>query len=211
MIPARRLAALAAGLPLALGLASTTAEATVAVPVNCSSGPVEITTDDLTYDLDGNCGLVRVLADDVTVRMPTATRLVVRGQRNTVVAKPVTTLVVRGRGHDVRPVSVRTLRVASLRSEVSVDGLAETVRLGGRGATVTADRVLTLRAPGSHNTLRTGRGYDATIAGDANTVRYRQLDDLAVTGARNVVRVRRGATSVDERGGSNRVSVARRS
>ena len=209
MFPARRLGTLAAGLLVATG-PSAPADAGLAVPVDCSGGPVEISTDDLTYDLDGTCGVVRVLADDVTVRMPTATRVVVRGHRNTVVSKSIGVLVVRGRHHEVRPVSVRHLRVASPGTAVEVEGLVETARLGRRGATVTADRVFTLRAPGNGNTLRAGSGYDASIGGNANTVRFRRLESLVVTGDDNAVRVRRGATAVRNEGRGNRISVARR-
>jgi len=206
----RRLGTLTAGLLVATGLTSAPADAGVAVPVNCSSGPVEIRTDDLTYDLDGTCGVVRVLADDVTVRMPTATRVVVRGHRNTVVAKPIGVLVVRGRDQEVRPVSVRHLRVASPGTAVEVEGLVETARLGRRDATVTADRVFTLRAPGNGNTLHAGSGYDASVGGIANTVRFRRLESLVVTGDDNAVRVRRGETTVRNEGRGNRISVAHR-
>ena len=210
MFPARRLAALGASTLLALGLTSAPAEAGLAVPVNCSQSPVELRWDDTTYDLNGTCGVVKVLADDVIVRMPTATELVVRGHRNTVVSKSLGTMVVRGRGHDLRTPSVRVLDVASPGTAVAVDGLAETTRLRGRGATVAADRVLTLRAPGRNNTLHTRRGYDATVGGDANTLRYRRLDSLVVTGDDNAVRVRRGETAVRDDGRGNRIAVARR-
>ena len=210
MSPARPLAALGASLLLSLGLTSAPAGAGLPVPVSCAQSPVELRWDDVTYDLNGTCGVVKVLADDVTVQMPTATRLVVRGQRNTVVAKPIGTLVVRGGDHDLRTRSVRSLRVSSPGSRVSVAGLAEHARLAGRGATVTADRVLTLRAPGRHNTLRAERGVDATVGGDANTVRYLRLDSLVVTGDDNSVRVRRGETDVRNDGRGNRVTVDRR-
>ena len=210
MFPARLLAALTTGTLLALGPTAAPAVARVAVPVNCSHSPVELRWDDTTYELEGPCGVVRVLADDVVVRMPTATRLVVRGQRNDVVAKPVGRLVVRGGDHGIRVPSVRALDVASRGSLVETEGLVERLRLGGHGAAVTADRVYTLRAPGSHNSLRTRRGYDAGIGGDANTVHYRRLDALVVRGDHNAVSVRRGATSVRTSGRGNDVDVARR-
>ena len=143
------LAAVAAGLVAATTTAVVPAHATLAIPVDCSSGPVTLAWDDVTYDLDGNCGLVRVTADDATVSMPTAVRLVVAGRGNTIVAKPVDELVVRGRGHDVRPVSVQRLRLASPRSVVDVDGLVESARLGRSGATAA-------RRPGQH---APGRGF----------------------------------------------------
>ena len=211
MFPARRLGTLVVGLLAATALTTAPADAGPAVPVNCSGGPVEIRTDDLTYDLNGTCGVVRVLADDVVVRMPTATRVVVRGHRNTVVTKSVGTLGVQGRHHEVRTVSVQHLRVASPDTAVEIEGLVETARLGGRGARVTADRVSTLRVPGARNTLRTGHGFDASIGGNANTVRFRRLESLVVTGNDNAAGVRRGETSVRNDGRGNRISVARRS
>ena len=54
--------------------------------------------DDVTYDLRGTCGVVRVSADDATVTMPSATRLVLEGSGNTVTAKPVYDVVVTGAG-----------------------------------------------------------------------------------------------------------------
>ena len=205
----RRLATVTASLLVAVGLVTLPADAGPAVPVDCSHGTVELRWDDVTYDLDGTCGTVRVLADDAVVRIPTATRVVVRGHRNTVSASSVDTLVVRGRHQEVRPASARVLSVRSPGTHVEVRGLVETARLGGRRASVTADRVYTARTPGSHNTLRTGRGYDSTIGGDDNRLRYRRLDRLVVTGDDNAVRVRRGATHVRDEGRGNRVSARR--
>ncbi len=205
----RRLATVTASLLVALGLGSAPAEAGVAVPVDCSHRTVELRWDDVTYDLDGTCGVVRVLADDVVARIPTATRVVVRGHGNTVVTKSVDTLVVRGRQQEVRPTAARVLRVASPRTTVEVAGLVESARLGGRRTTLTADRVYAVRTPGAHNTLRTGRGYDASVGGDGNTLRYRRLDSLVVTGDDNSVGVRHGGTTVRDAGRGNRIRVQR--
>lgn len=213
MSPARRTAAAVLGLLAALspwwGLTPPAAAAT-AVPVNCNRSPVEIRWDDLTYELDGTCGVVKVLADDVVVRMPTATRVVVRGARNTVVTKSLGRLVVRGHDQSVRPTSVRGLVVSSPGTTVEVDGLLEKARLAGRRTTVTADRAYTVHVPGHGNTLRARMGYDAGVAGDDNMLRYQRLDALTVSGDDNSVGVRRGATSVSVDGHRNRVRVARR-
>ncbi len=209
MPPARRLAAVTASLLVPLGLTAVPADAALAVPVDCSHGTVELRWDDVTYDVNGTCGVVKVLADDVVARIPTATRVVVRGHGNTVVSKSVDTLVVRGRHQDVRPAAARVLRVASPATTVEVEGLVETARLGGRRATVTADRVYDVTVPGSRTTLRTGRGYDASVGGDGNTLRYRRLDSLVVSGDDNSVRVRRGETAVRDDGRGNRISARR--
>ena len=207
---ARRLATVTASLLVAVGLTAAPADAGLAVPVDCSHGTVALRWDDVTYDLDGTCGTVKVLADDAVVRVPTATKVLVRGHRNLVTSSAVDTLVVRGRHQEVRPASARVLSVRSPGSEVAVEGLVETARLAGRRATVTADRVYTTKAPGTHNTLRAGRGFDAAIGGDDNRLRYRRLDSLVVTGDDNAVRVRRGATDVRDAGHRNRIATPRR-
>ncbi len=220
MSPARRTAARRTAAALGLlalvsplgpaPLAADSAAAAVTVPVNCDRNPVELRWDDTTYDLDGTCGTVRVLADDVVVRMPTAVRLVVRGEGNAIVSKSLGRLVVRGHDQEVRPVSVRSLSVDSPGSRVEVEGLLEKARVAGRRTTVTADRAATVRVPGHHNTVRAGHGYDARVPGDDNALAYRRLEALALSGDGNSVGVRRGATSVDDDGRGNRVRVARR-
>lgn len=210
-----RAVALLASVGVALGGALggavvPTAAAGVAIPVNCNRTPTELRLDDATYELRGTCGTVKVLADDVTVRMPTATRLVVRGHRNTVVSKSLGGLLVEGRHHDVRPTSVRTLTIASPGSTVAAEGLVETARLRGRGATLTAGTAYDVRVPGSHHTVRARQGYDVRVGGDDNGVRFRRLDSVVATGDDNSVAVRRGATSVRNTGDHNRIRVARR-
>lgn len=176
-MPRARPTVLTAVLLLASGLLALPAQASssagaLAIPVDCASGPVELSTDHLHYRLEGTCGVVRITASDVTVTAPTATRLVVGGRDNTVVTKSVGSLAVRGRHHDVRPVSVRTLRVVSPGSVVAVDGLVETARLGGVRATLRADRVSTLRVPGDHHTVAVARGTtDVRVRGHHNRVR----------------------------------------
>ena len=203
-------ASLVAGLLAVTGLAAAPAPATVAIPVNCSSGPVELEWDDTHYDLEGNCGLVRVTASNATVSMPTAVRLVVRGRGNTVVSKPIDAMIVRGRGHDLRPVSVRALHLASPRSVVAVEGLVESARVRRSRSTLTARQVSELRVPGASHTVRARRGFDADLSGARNDVVFRRLDALVVQGDDNRVRVRRAATSVRNSGTGNRIRVNRR-
>ena len=210
MLRPLRLAALATALSAGLAIAPPPATAGVTIPVDCSSGPVELTWDNTSYDLTGPCGVVRVTASNATVSMPTATRLVVTGRGNTIDAKPVDALRVRGRGHDIAVVSVIGARLASPRTLVRVEGLVETARLGRSRGTLIADQISTLVVNGSGQAVRARRGYDAEIAGDRNQVGYRRLDSLAVTGDDNTVRVRRGRTEVDNSGSGNRIRVARR-
>jgi hypothetical protein len=210
----RALAALAGGVAggvvAAPVIAANPAHGVLALPVNCEVGKVVLEHDGLAYDLRGNCGVVVIAADDTDVTMPTARRLVVRGQGNEVVAKPLTRLVVRGHDNTVTTPTVRHLRLASPGSRVRVEGLLEQARLRKRAGTVTADQVTDLRIRGDRHRVLARRGYDAQLAGDRNRVGYRRLDELAVTGDANRVRVRRGSTEVRVEGRHNRIRVNRR-
>lgn len=213
-LPIRGIAALAGalvgGLVAALVLVAAPAQGQVAVPVNCSNGTVVLEWDDTTYDVDGTCGIVKVHADNTVVDMPSATRLVVRGQGNQVVAHPVDNVRVFGHDNRVELPSTRVLRLASPGSVVAVEGLVEVARLGRHGATLTADRIADARISGRGHDVRARRGVDAQIDGNRNQLALRRLDALVVVGDRNRVTVRRGETRVDVEGTGNRIRVARR-
>lgn len=181
-----------------------------AIPVDCSVDKTVLELDDVSYDLNGTCGVVVVAASNTVVTMPAATKLVVRGAGNDVVAKPLTRVVVRGHGHTISTPSMRTLRLASPGSVVEVEGLLESATLAKRRGTVRADQVTELRVDGRQHRVRARRGYDARLAGDGAGVRYRRLDHLVVTGDENEVRVRRGRTSVRVDGSDNVIRVNRR-
>lgn len=198
------------GTLLATLLVLTPAQALVAVPVDCGTDKVVLEVDHLSYDLEGTCGVVVVDADDTTVSLPSAVRLVVLGDRNSVVAGPLTRVVVKGQDNRVSTPSVRSLRLASPGSVVAVEGLVEKAVLARRRGTVRADRVTELRVSGRHHRVRGGRGYDALVEGHANQLAYRRLEELVVVGNRNEVRVRRGATAVRIHGSDNRIRVHRR-
>lgn len=185
------------------------AHAEIVVPVDCENGDVTLTWDDTSYDLHGTCGEVRVLASNTHVTMPTATRLVVRGQDNVVTSKTLRELVVRGADHDVSAPSVRHLRLASPSSVVKVEGLVETALLRERRGTLTADQVSTLDVDGNRHVVRARRGYDARFEGDHNDVRFRRLEELVVVGAGNDGVVRRGETALRVRGSHNDIDVNR--
>lgn len=202
--------AVAVGLVAALVLVVAPAQAQVAIPVDCSNDKVVLEWDDMAYDLDGNCGVVVVAADNTRVSMPTATRLVVRGQDNVVRAKPVTDLVVRGHDNQVSTPSLNLLRLASPGSTIDVAGLVEEAALARRGGTVRARQVTDLVVRGARHDVRARRGYDTRIPGDRNTVRFGRLDTLRMAGDRNRVRVRRGQTEVRVSGSANHVRVNRR-
>lgn len=186
------------------------AQARLAIPVDCSQDKVVLEWDHTSYDLEGSCGVVVVAADDTHVSMPTATRLVVRGQGNEVTAKPVTELEVLGHHNAVTTPSVRTMRLASPGSRVAVEGLVEVARLGRGDGVLRARQVTRLVVRGHGHDVRARRGYDTRLHADRSAVAFRRLDDLRVTGDHNRVSVRRGATRVRDAGEGNRVTVRRR-
>jgi hypothetical protein len=169
--------------PLALALALTGAAASLTalpapaeaaglpIPVDCTRRVV-LTWDGLTYDLQGTCGVVVIAADDTEVSIPAARKVVVRGERNVVHAKPADRLRVLGRDQRVDVVSVRALRVASPGSLVTVTGLAEEASVAERRTRLTADRLSALVVEGHHHTVRVHRG--TTVVRDEgrhNTIR----------------------------------------
>lgn len=197
--------AVAGAVATGLVLAALPAHGQPAVPVNCSNGKVVLQWDHLTYDLHGTCGVVVVAADDTTVSMPAATRLVVRGRDNAVDAGTLTELLVEGRANHLTTPSVRRLRLASPATTVDVAGLVEEALLGRGPGTLHARQVTALVARGSHHDVRARRGYDVRLSGDRNRVAFGRLEALHITGDRNVVRVRRGSTEVGDAGTGNRV------
>lgn len=191
-------------------LVAAPAQSDVAIPVSCNSDKVVIEWDDLSYELSGTCGVVVIEASNVHVTMPAAVRLVVKGRHNTIDAKPLTTLVVRGAGHDIATPTVRYLRMASPRTTLAVEGLVEDAELARRNGHVSADQITDLLVTGNAYDVHARLGYDARVEGDGNVLGYRRLEDLSVTGDHNSVVVRRGETSVRDRGSDNRVRVHER-
>lgn len=169
-------------LALALALVGATASLTalpaptqaagLPIPVDCTDRRVVLEWDGLTYDLQGTCGVVVVAADHTEVTIPASRRIVVRGEGNVVHAKPADRLRVLGRDQRVDVVSVRSLRVASPGSVVTVTGLAEEASVAKRRARLTADRLSELVVEGHHHTVRVRRG--TTVVRDDgrhNTIR----------------------------------------
>ena len=170
--------------PLALALALLGAAASLTalpapvqaaglpIPVDCTDRRVVLEWDGLTYDLQGTCGVVVVAADDTEVSVPAARMVVVRGEGNVVHAKPADRVRVLGRDQRVDVVSVRSLRVASPGSLVTVAGLAEEASVAKRRARLTADRLSELVVDGNHHTVRVRRGTTVVQNdGRHNTIR----------------------------------------
>lgn len=198
------------GLLAAVAVLVSPANAALPVPVSCSDNVV-LDHDDLTYHLQGTCGVVVITADNVVVELPATQKLVVRGQGNTVHGKTVDTMVVRGSDQRVDAASVRDLTVASsARSLVDTEGLVEDALLKGRGGDLAARQVSDLVVTGRGHDVAARRGYDARVPGDRNQVRFRRLDSVVVGGDHNHVVVRTRATRVRNHGDDNTITVHRR-
>jgi hypothetical protein len=182
----------------------------LAVPVQCEVGAETVLAwDDVTYDLRGTCGVVRVTADGATVTMPAATRLVLEGADSTVTAKSVYDLLVTGPGNAVTTPSITTLTVTGSGTAVAVAGLVEHAELGSTGSSLTADTVHVLRLRGADG-VSARQAYRTRVTGSDNVVRFRRSDRLVLTGDRNAVTVERGRTTVRDRGDGNVLDLRRR-
>ena len=179
-----------------------------ATHVHCIHGAT-ISGDNQTYELDGPCADVLVTASNAVVRMPTATELVVRGDHNTIHAKPVQQLRVRGHDQKLTVVSTKRAVVSSPGSRVTVKGLLEHALVRGDRTRLSADQISGLRLAGNRNTIAAGRGYDARVAGNHNHVSWRRLDHLVVPGDGNHLDVRRGSTEATVTGSGNEVDLNR--
>jgi hypothetical protein len=165
--------------------------------------------DDVAYDLRGTCGVVRVTADDAVVTMPTATRLVLDGDRASVSAKSLLALEVPGADNAVTTPSVKEVTVTGARSLVTVDGLAEDVTLASTASSLAADTVNRLRLRGT-DSVTARKAYRTRVTGSDNLFRLRRSDRLVLVGDRNAVVVERGRTTVRDRGEGNVLDLRRR-
>ena len=196
--------------PLVAGGSAAARAAVLTVPVQCELGAETVLAwDDVTYELRGTCGVVRVTADDATVTMPAATQLVVEGSANAVTAKSLYDLQVLGSGTTVTTPSITTLAVSGARSSVAVAGLVERAELRGTGSSLTADTVHVLRLRGA-DSVTARKAYRTRVTGSDNVVRFRRSDRLVLTGDRNSVVVERGRTTLRDRGDDNVLDLRRR-
>lgn len=188
----------------AVGLVATPAHAAgLVVPVQCEVGDETVLPwDDVTYDLRGTCGVVRVTGDDTTVTMPAATRLVLDGTGSTITAKPLSAVEIVGAGNSVTTPSVQSLAVSGAGSTVTVSGLVESAELTSTSSTLTADIVNVLRMRGT-DSVQARKAYRTRITGSGNVLGLTRADRLVLTGARNAVTVARGRTTVRDRGQDN--------
>jgi hypothetical protein len=198
------------GLLALVAVVTSPAQAAGAIPIRCSADKVVLEGDGLSYELQGTCGVVVVKTTDTQVDVPSSRKLVVRGHDNVVTARPGDVLAVRGRDHRVTIESTRVLRASSPGSVVTVTGLAEEVRVAGRGLELAARQLTDLRLRGAGHDVTARRGFDARVPGDRMRVVFRRLDTLGVGGDRNRVVVRRGATEVRNSGSDNTIRVNRR-
>ena len=194
-----------------LALAATTAGAAVvpahaagvALPVQCELGSETVLPwDDVTYDLRGTCGVVRITADDATVTMPAATRLILDGTGNTVTAKPLADVQVTGAGNSITAPTIQSLAVTGAGSTLAVSGLVERAELTSTTSTLTADTINVLRLRGS-DTVTARMAYRTRVTGSGSSLGLTRADRLVLTGDRNTVTVARGRTTLRDRGVDN--------
>lgn len=173
------------------------------IPVQCELGTETLLAwDDVSYDLQGTCGTVRVTADGATVTMPAATRLVVEGVGNTIAAKPLGAVAVTGAGTTITAPTIQDLAVSGAGSTIAVSGLVELAELGSTTSSLTADTVNVLRMRGADR-VSARKAFRTRITGSDNVLGLTRAVRLVVTGDRNGVTVARGRTTVRDRGDGN--------
>lgn len=207
----RTIAALLAPSLLAAGLVAAPGHAAgITLPVQCELGKETVLSwDDLSYDLSGTCGVVRVTADDSTVTMPTATQLILDGTGNSVVAKPLSAVSIVGSGNSITTPTIQDLTVTGAGSTVSVAGLVERAVLTSAASSLTADTINVLRLRGA-DAVTARKAYRTRITGSDNVLRLTRADRLVLTGDRNAVTVARGRTTLRDRGLANVLDLRRR-
>lgn len=195
----------------AVGLVAAPVHAVgLALPVQCETGEETVLPwDDVAYDLNGTCGVVRVTADRASVTMPAATQLIVDGAGNTVTAKPLAAVTIVGADNSLTTPSVQDLGVTGPRASVVVSGLVERAVLGSTSSSLTADTINVLRLRGA-DTVAARLAYRARITGSDNLLRLTRADRLVLTGDRNAVTVARGRTTLRDRGQANVLDLRRR-
>lgn len=204
------LGSLAAAAALAAAtLTAAPAHAQFTIPVTCTienaDSGVVLGVGNVTYELLGTCGTVRITADDVTAIVPASTELLVEGDRARVTGKPTDQVVVSGADAVVEMVSARSVTITGDGASITSPGIFENVVVEGSGASLIADRVhkLKVRETGSEVTIR--RGYDARVIGDGHTLDFTRLDRLRVRGQENAVSVAKGRTNFRVRGTNNSI------
>lgn len=207
----RTIAALLAPSLLASGLVAAPGHAAgITLPVQCELGRETVLSwDDVSYDLSGTCGVVRVTADDSTVTMPTATQLILDGTGNSVVAKPLSAVSIVGSGNSITTPTIQDLTVTGAGATVSVAGLVERAVLTSAASSLTADTINVLRLRGA-DTVGARKAYRTRITGSDNVLRLTRADRLVLTGDRNSVTVARGRTTLRDRGLANVLDLRRR-
>lgn len=205
-----RTAGLAAAVALAAAtLTSAPANAEFTIPVTCTienaDSGVVLALDDVTYELLGTCGTVRITADDVTAIVPASTELLVEGDRAHVKGKPTDQVLVSGADAVIEMVSARSVTVTGSGAAITSPGILENVLLEGAGASLAADRVHKLKVRDADSQVVIRRGYDARVIGDGHALDFTRLDRLRVRGDDNSVSVAKGRTNYKVRGTNNSV------
>ncbi len=183
--------------------AGTAAAAALTVPVPCEVGRETVLAwDDLTYELKGTCGVVRVTADRASVDMPSATHLVVEGTGVTITARPLRDVEVTGPSTTLSTPSIRTLALSGAGSTVAVMGLVESAELTSTTSRLSADTIGALRLRGA-DSVTARHAFLTRITGSGNVVGLTRADRVVVTGDHNAVTVTHGRTTLRDRGTAN--------
>lgn len=170
----------------------TAAQATTTI--DCSAGPVVITSSTEDYVLTGVCSDVTVDASNVTVGLPGAARLTISGANVDVAS--------------TGPLGALTLTDAV--SEVTAPR-AGSAKVLSSNVTLRIATIGSLQVTGANNIVKATRGDTAKVRGSNNRLTYTRLKRLVIRGANNRARVRQGRTAVTVRGANNVVRVHKRS
>ena len=170
------------GIPgtLALGSSATALTSPAAAStttIDCSRGSVKISSSFGTYWLKGACGKVTITGTGVTVSLPSATALSVKGSNAKVrVAKNVGKASITGTGVNLK-----------------VGGSLGTLKTDASNASITVKKKLkTARIEGANTKLRAGKTTTLVVRGSGNHVKVTSLRSLRVVGASNYVKAATG-------------------
>ncbi len=165
-------------------------------------GPV-LDRSNVDYHLTGNCRLLTITGDNVSVDLFTATTVVMEGTGNMVVGNTIGTARLRGDAHRLEANTLQRLRLRADRSTVSVTHQIERAKVVGRHNTVATRDARVVKMVGNRNRVVATASTVTRLRGNRNVVRMQSLDTLRVRGNRNKVVVATGSTKVTVSGRRN--------
>ena len=190
----RLLTLLPAAALTAAALTATSSPAQAAVTLDCSTGPVTITSSTEDYVLTGACSNVTVTASNVTVALAGAARLDISGANVDVTSTgPIDTGLADRRRLDeclLPPPAPQRSAPATWRYKI--------------------DALDSVKMIGSNNSVKATSGTTVKVKGANNRLVYTKLENLVIKGANNKATVKKGATKVSVKGPNNVVRVHKR-